>query len=302
MNYKSDIIFKKNIILIPADYDGVSNQKGILTLNFGSDKVEGTIRCYNLKPTNENFVIGVQVGEAIFKTKATATELSNLKVQIQTKANNASKISCAIVNLKQSSYETLLWGSTETTKAIQNHILIQNMLEKTNIINSQQQNKTNYVVNSYNQQLEDKQTEIFEDELLESYIDKVVAETETEQEFSKQSKYIESDRFFNQVEGQIDLLFEKNEPDELLEKIIPDSKFCKVKNGNDFYVFGVIYEDGKEKCICYGVPSEYSSVPPKEMEGFCQWLPLDANDYTGKGYFMTYQDASTGENIAVEVI
>lgn len=300
MNYQNDVILKKNIILIPADYDGISNQKGILTLTCTNDKVIGNIRCFNLKQTNENFIIGVQVGEVTYKTKATTAQLSNLKLEIPASANNSSKISCAIVSLKQSSYETLLWGSTETTKAIQNHILIQNMIEKTDIINDVK--NYNYNVNNYAQSLEDKQQEIFEDELLESYIDKIVAQTQDDFKNTPNQDTTQSDKFYTQVENQISMLFEKNEPDFTLQKIIPDSKFVKVKNGEDYYVFGVIYQDGLEKCICYGIPSEFSTVPPKEMEGFCQWLPLDVNDYTGKGYFMTYQDAQTGENISVEVI
>ena len=52
-NNQSKILFKKNIILIPADYDGVSNQKGVLSLEIAQDKVFGTIRCFNLKPTDE---------------------------------------------------------------------------------------------------------------------------------------------------------------------------------------------------------------------------------------------------------
>lgn len=308
-------MFKKNIILIPADYNGVSNQKGVLSLAYESDKVVGEIRCYNLKPTQESFSVGIQIGDNVFKTHASAKELTNLKVQINGKANNTSKVSVAIVSLKGKAYDTLLWGSSEITKAMQEHILVQSLLEKTQILDAQE--KT-FAQNSQNQQseiadiLEEKQDEIFQQQLLDDYIDKEIKRSEVEAEnyqpYSKVNvnssdiSYPSYGNFYGKIENQIEKIFETNQPDEVLEKIIPDSKFCKVSQGDDFYVFGIIYENGKEKCICYGIPAEYSLVPPKEVEGFSQWLPIDADNYAGKGYWMTYQDAETGENIAVEIV
>ncbi len=306
-------MFKKNIILIPADYNGVSNQKGVLSLNYESDKVVGSLRCFNVKPTDEEYSIGVQIGDNVFKTKATAKELGNLKIQINGNANNTSKVSVAIVSLKGKSYETLLWGSTETTKAIRQHAVIQSLLEKTNILEMQEQLKQSTFDQLEQMPLEEQQNEIFEQQLLDDYIDKEIKRTEVKAEsepnFSSHEKVrmVGDDSktksgFYSKIENQIKQIFESNEPDRVLENIIPDSKFCKVMQGDDFYVFGVIYENGKEKCICYGIPSEYSLVPPKEVEGFSQWLPIDADNYAGKGYWMTYQDAVTGENIAVEIV
>ena len=52
-NYSRNNIIKKNIILIPAEYDGNSNQKGILSLEYYDNKVVGSLRCFNLKKTKE---------------------------------------------------------------------------------------------------------------------------------------------------------------------------------------------------------------------------------------------------------
>lgn len=301
-NFQKNVLFKKNIILIPADYDGISNQKGVLTLEFFNDKVLGTIRCYNLKPTDEIYSVGVSVGDNAFKTKASAKELENLKLEINASSNNNSKISCVIVKLNEKSYTTLLWGSTETTKAMEKTFYVENLLYKTKILESQEQNfnERNEVLSQ--SQINEKQDEIFEDEMLENYIDKVVAETETNSENSYQQNTAKSNIFFDKISNQVDMMFEQNEPENILENIIPNSKFCKVSNGENFYVFGVINENGSPKCLCYGIPSEYSSVPPDEVDGYCQWLPLDINNYKGKGYWMTYQDAITGENISVEIV
>ena len=305
-------MFKKNIVLIPADYNGISNQKGILSLSFESGRVVGNLRCFNVKPTDEDYSIGVQIGDNVFKTKATAKELGNLKIQINGNANNTSKVSVAIVSLKGKSYETLLWGSTEITSAIKEHAIIQSLLEKTSILEMQEQNKNDNFEDLQQIPIEEKQNEIFEQQLLDDYIDKEIKRTEvtteSEPEIKENFSMLGSNSknkqsaFYSKIENQIEQIFESNEPDRVLESIIPDSKFCKVMQGDDYYVFGIIYENGKEKCICYGIPSEYSLVPPKEVEGFSQWLPIDADNYAGRGYWMTYQDAVTGENIAVEII
>lgn len=306
----NNLFFRKNIILIPADYNGISNQKGVLSLELKNDIVEGNLRCYNLKPTSESYMVGVSVGDNTFKTKATAKELTSLKLKINTTLNNTTKISCVIVKLNEKSYDTLLWGSTETTRAMQDHILIQSLLEKTEILNSQQKAKNIYP--SEIPSITERQEETFQDELLENYIDKVVKETEpkgvetqaSEKQRESHSTNIQSAErdFYTQVEGQINNFFDNNEPDLVLQGIIPDSKFCKVNLDGGYYVFGVIYEGGKEKCICYGIPCDYYDVPPKEIEGYSQWLPVDSDNYQGKGYWLTYQDAKTGENISVEVI
>lgn len=305
----NNIVFKKNIILIPADYNGVSTQKGVLSLEMSNEKVEGNLRCYNLKPTDESYMVGVQVGDNAFKTKATAKELSSLKLSIKATLNNTTKISCVIVKLNDKSYDTLLWGSTETTRAMQEHILIQSLLEKTEILNSQAVTKEQRKFEDI-PSISNEQEEIFQDELLQNYIDKVVKDTEpnhveaqsiAKEKFNATIQDSKRD-FYSRVEGQINNFFENNEPDLVLESIIPESKFCKVNLDGGYYVFGIIYEGGKEKCICYGIPCDYYDVPPKEIEGYSQWLPVNSDDYQGKGYWLTYQDAKTGENISVEVI
>ena len=303
----NNLVFKKNIILIPADYNGVSNQKGVLSMEQKSGKLEGTLRCYNLKPTNESYMVGVAVGDCAFKTKATAKELSSLKLQINAPLNNTTKISCVIVQLNEKGYDTLLWGSTETTRAMQEHILIQSLLEKTEILSNQMLAQKQSKLEEA-ESISSEQEEIFQDELLQNYIDKVVNDTEpasVKVQTNEKSNAIVQDTkqdFYSRVEGQINNFFENNEADLALESIIPDSKFCKVNLDGGYYVFGIIYEGGKEKCICYGIPCDYYDAPPKEIEGYSQWLPVDTNNYQGKGYWLTYQDAKTGENILVEVI
>ena len=68
-------------------------------------------------------------------------------------------------------------------------------------------------------------------------------------------------------------------------------------NSNAKRIVGLVKEGGKEKYICYGVPAVYSKEPPKELKGFCSFIPLSVFDMKGDGYWMMFQDAVTGECI-----
>ena len=64
-----------------------------------------------------------------------------------------------------------------------------------------------------------------------------------------------------------------------------------------YYVVGVINENKTPKYICYGVPAVYSKTPPKELDGFCTFIPLSIFSLDGDGFWMMFQDAVTGECI-----
>ena len=90
--------------------------------------------------------------------------------------------------------------------------------------------------------------------------------------------------------------------EELLEQIIPFSKWVKIENedGDNYYVLGLIYENDQVKYICYGVPGMYSENPPEELKGYAEWLPIDSTKEKEFGYWITYQDAQSGENVKAD--
>lgn len=106
----------------------------------------------------------------------------------------------------------------------------------------------------------------------------------------------ENSPYYLTVKEEIDGLFAKYPEERELEKAFWDAKFVKVYYSEDkFYVVGVVKENGKEKYICYGVPSPYRASPPKELAGYCSFVPLSIFDLKGDGYFMMFQDAVTGK-------
>ena len=104
--------------------------------------------------------------------------------------------------------------------------------------------------------------------------------------------------FFATKLTELENLFKKFPPYTALCGFFPDSRWVKIYYDTErFYVVGLIKENKKEKYICYGVPGEYSPEPPKELKGYCQFIPLSIFDLTGQGFWMMFQDAITGNCI-----
>ena len=102
--------------------------------------------------------------------------------------------------------------------------------------------------------------------------------------------------FYLTVQRELNSLFSKFPHDERLNKFFPDSRWVKIPySKNKYYVVGEIKEDGEHKYVCYGVPATYSPEPPKELKGYCSFIPLSIFDMHGEGFWMMFQSAQTGE-------
>lgn len=115
---------------------------------------------------------------------------------------------------------------------------------------------------------------------------------------SDSQKYSQDFPYYQVAKTEIEGLFDKFPIDLSLTKLFPESTFVRIHYSlNKYYVVGVVKEKGNPKYICYGVPSPYSEKAPKELDGFCSFIPLSIFDTKGDGYFMMFQDAITGECI-----
>ncbi|MCL2797506.1 MAG: hypothetical protein FWD58_05590 [Firmicutes bacterium] len=106
--------------------------------------------------------------------------------------------------------------------------------------------------------------------------------------------------FYEQVKAQLDELFLSCEPFALLEELMPETRWVRVNfDETKFYVVGLIpsaLNGGKRPdYICYGVPAEYSPAPPAELGEGSRWLPENPQSPQGKGFWLLFQDAATGE-------
>ena len=108
-------------------------------------------------------------------------------------------------------------------------------------------------------------------------------------------------KFYNMIAEQLDDLFEKYPREENLENLVENSKWVKIKyeDQDKYYVVGIIYINNDIKYICYGVPGNYYSEPPRELKDYSQWLPTDTLSPYSEGFWVMYQDADTGENVII---
>ena len=116
-------------------------------------------------------------------------------------------------------------------------------------------------------------------------------ETEASETVSEKAPLKEG-RFFDKISDKIEKLFSENEKDEEMSALIPDSRWVRVRTGDGWYVVGIVGEPAE--FICYGIPGDDPSDPPEEDESCRQWLEVEKG---GRGYWMMYQSAESGETL-----
>ena len=106
--------------------------------------------------------------------------------------------------------------------------------------------------------------------------------------------------YYDQVKGELRDLFTSHPAEEELEKCVPFSRWARVTFArNKYYTVGVISDENRPKYICYGVPADRRDEPPEALKGKCSFLPLSLFDPDGKGYWMMFQDAETGQCVKI---
>ncbi len=107
--------------------------------------------------------------------------------------------------------------------------------------------------------------------------------------------------YYKKVETELENLFRDYPEEENLQKVVPFSKWIKIEYAkNKFYAVGIIYDNGEPLYVCYGVPAKYSASPPKNFSEYCSFIPLSVFDLCGDGYWVLYQNATTGKCIKTE--
>ena len=133
--------------------------------------------------------------------------------------------------------------------------------------------------------------------------EEIVDEKENRQEQNLKEKIENTVNFFDMIKSQLDVLFAENEHFTEMEEKLPETEWVKVMcDGGDggHYILGKLYDGEVVTHIAYGMFAENSSQkPPKEIEMFCQFLPLDAENPNSSGYYVMYQDAITGDNVVL---
>ena len=101
--------------------------------------------------------------------------------------------------------------------------------------------------------------------------------------------------YYLTVKDELDKIFAEYPEEDCLKATIPNSRWVKIDYKSNYYLVGLTEEKGRPKYICYGVPAKYSPYPPKELAGYCTFIPLSIFEMKGDGFWMLFQDAKTGE-------
>ncbi len=90
---------------------------------------------------------------------------------------------------------------------------------------------------------------------------------------------------------QFQYIFDNYEQNAELNNLIKNSKFVSIKDNDEEYSIGAIYDNDNLAYICYAVKCNYNTPAPDELGEYHQWLPLNADDPLSDGYYIVYQDA-----------
>ena len=301
---------KRSIVL--SNINGNSSVKAVLTLERKEDDIEGMIRFYNLPYEFEGLLtLGFYVENKVIKSGLTKKS-NSLYTFFLSEDFIDKNFSCAVIIFKEAEAKPLLYGSTNGRQEEVYANIINELSTNSNVENVE---KVLDKYGLYYDEEEQKEIDAKIDECMEEnkcskcvykeqFFSKVQSEEklkndETIEEETEEIQAEEKDNFYFKLKPQIDKLFENNPIEKNLEEMIPSSKWVKVEyeDDGDFYVFGLLYEGDVIKYVCYGVPAIFEEEPPKELSGYPIFLPLDKNNQKGFGYWLTYQDAETGEPI-----
>lgn len=101
------------------------------------------------------------------------------------------------------------------------------------------------------------------------------------------------ENFYINIRGKLEEIMTINPECKELERLIPDSKWVKVYYDEDeYYVVGILTEEGAVKYLGYGVPGVEGIRPPKEAEELCDFLASNGEE---EGYWIMLQKADNGE-------
>ena len=305
---------RKSIVL--SDVAEKSNKKAVLTIEEVESGLKGLVRLYNFDRELEGISsLGFYIDKKVYK--AGLTYKSFMLYEFFIDLNQfPTKFSCAVVNFQNAIATPILFGTSEGNQDNIYGNIVAEIARDNSLQNATKVLDQHSVGFDEEEQQEiekqiDKECDkcdceacVYKKYFLEHNQEKTTTQS-TEMEASSTNETKEGEiEFFQRLKPQIDKLFEKFPSETNLQRLMPDSKWVKVdyEDDGDFYVFGLLYDPlGQVKYVCYGVPAIYEENPPEELSGFPVWLPLDKENDSRFGYWLTYQDASTGEPVKTVV-
>lgn len=294
-------MIKRTIIL--SDDINKSN-KAILTLECQNDKVLGEIRLFGGE-IGANLALGIKNGDKPVIKIPLVLEENLARFEVLENIDCSAKIFAALVDIDNIvNPKVVISGSSYGGDKINDTVeiaFLNNKIDKDEMYELEEDIEEVVEENL-------KEDETFEDCnkcvnckyrkcFYEEGVGNVEANTKEVEEKNESS-------FYDDIKSQIEELFKKHSTDLILEGLVPNSKWVRVnyEDSSNYYVLGLIYENGEINYIAYGLPANDNSTPPEDLKEYAQWLPLDVGDSTGKGYWVVYQSAKSGESVLINVV
>ena len=297
---------KKSIVLT-----GEGSKKAVLSLEHDGKDLSGRVRLYNFSAEPSGIIsLGLYMNGKVVKAGLTRTS-SMLYTFQSLREELPSDFSCAVVNFTGGKSQALLYGSSENVDAReQAYNAVINTLQGTATAGEVEKVLDDYQID-YDDELKCDIDKAIDEEFEKNSCAKCKyrdyyykhAETQTLQQEKQENLLVETPAethtFYDEIKDQVEKLFRENKTEEYLQNMIPASKWIKVEyeESGDYYVLGLIYDDDTLKYVCYGVPGIYQKTPPRELSGYPVWFPLDKDKREGFGYWLTYQDAESGQSV-----
>lgn len=287
------MLFKKTLVLSSSNG---GNEKAVVNFEKDDGEIVGEVKLYNFSDEPDGILsLGLKENDKVYKAGLNKIGLAKYSFKFGS-ILALDEFSCAIININQGKVVSLVNGSTIGSQT-SDEILAQAVMEMDNAKTMQECKK---VLDDHKIDFEDMQE-------IEQEIDKCMCESASDKCSACKYRYAfycgeqpkSEETFYDGISEDISKLFASHTEEEFLGQIIPNSKWVKIDSDDtdDYYVLGLIYENDAVKYICYGVPAMYGDNPPQELKGYAEWLPLDSTRPNEYGYYITYQDAVSGENV-----
>ncbi len=311
--FMSSFLVKKSLVLSDPER---TSKKAVLSIEGNGADVVGRVRLYNFSALPQGILtLGIYSNGKVYKAGLTHKE-GGLYTFLSNAEPFSNDFSCAVINVYNGDAKPILFGSIQGKSEGLDEVV--NAVKKAENMGQVEEILDEYGVD-YNDEEKAEIEKAIDQEFCAKcenckykqyfysvdFATKSSAGERKEQLLKKQDdeqNQNDCQTFYQELKPQIDKLFAENKKESYLESIFPDSKWVKVSlDGDDYYVFGLIMEEGRVKYICYGVPGVYQKNPPRELSGNPCWLALDSENKEGFGYWLTYQDAENGESIKMVV-
>lgn len=295
--------YKKTILL--------KNTKGdsgmcLLAIERTNSGVFATIKSYDLKET-QNMVLGLSLnGEAVTRQNILFSNGDSYTFKLPNDFDIDGKIGAVLVD-KGEKVVPIVWGSNNSKSTYKDDII--NMFKEKTATQSTEIPRSVRAEERSLPPLEKQyppQTviEYTEPETEKTSDNSILYET-TPEEIEKliDDNMDDDDDFYSLIKDQLDDLFARFPHNTTLELLVENSKWVTIDfDGVDrSYVVGLLYDDnGNLTYIAYGVPGNNGIKPPSQIADYSQWLPLDPDLPNGEGYWVMFQDSTTGDSVILK--